>query len=116
MFTSVSSVGENGFYALIAYTTSQPWRHEALPPGVFVIDQSIAASFGQGRAFVLDLRRLAFVPLTALWFPRLGRPDRGVQGRAALQWQRRFKQVADDLLSRRAEIIERLGPSWPGRR
>jgi hypothetical protein len=50
--------------AVAAYTTSQPWQHEIIPPGIVIFDRTEALSLGQDRAFVLDLRRLAFLPIT----------------------------------------------------
>jgi hypothetical protein len=100
------------FSTLVAYTTSQAWMQAARPPGLFVFDQQTAASFGQARAFVLDLRRLAFLPITPSWFPWLDEPG-GIQGRASPHWQQQLKQAAEALLARRPELIERLGPLWP---
>jgi hypothetical protein len=102
----------DAFSALIAYTTSQPWTAAALPPGLFVFDRQTAASFGQARAFVLDLRRFAFVPITPVWFPWLDEAG-GLQGRASPHWQQQLKLAAEALLTRRPELIERLGPLWP---
>jgi len=61
----------DGYGVMIAYTTSQPWTG-SLPQGALVFDREEAASLGQARAFVLDLRRLAYLPLTATWFPQAG--------------------------------------------
>ena len=100
--------------ALIAYTTSQPWPSGApFPLGVLAFSREVAGRYGQARAFVMDLRRIAFVPLTAAWFPRLGQPGDGVQGHAPKAEQRRFRQLAQDLAIRHAELVERLGPLWP---
>ena len=103
---------------LMGYTTSQPWPPDVTPPlGVFPFDRQAAASFGQARAFVMDLRRIAFVPVTSAWFPRLDQPGHGIHGHAPKGQQRRFRQTATDLLTRHGEIVERLGPLWPtGRR
>jgi hypothetical protein len=62
---------------------------------------------------VLDLRRLAYIPVTQEWFPLLDQPGGGIQGRAPNRWERQFKRTAEELLTRRPEIIERLGPLWP---
>jgi hypothetical protein len=103
--------------ALVGYTTSQPWPPGVTSPhGVFLFSREAAASFGQARAFVMDLRRIAFVPATLAWFPRLNQPDHGIQGQAPKGQQRRFRQTATDLLTRHSEITERLGPLWPGGR
>jgi hypothetical protein len=80
---------------------------------VFAFDQRQAATFGQARAFVLDLRRLALLPVTATWFPWQDQADGGVQGRASAYWQQRFNQMVEDFIVRRPEIIERLGPLLP---
>jgi hypothetical protein len=102
--------------ALMAYTTSRPWPPDvACPLGVFVFDRATAAGFGQSRGFVMDLRRLAFVPLALAWFPRLHQPNHGIQGRAAKPEQRRFRATVADLMTRHGEIVERLGPVWPTR-
>ncbi len=60
-----------GYGVMAAYTTSQNWAG-ALALGVMVFDTKAAANLGQARAFVLDLRRLAYLPLTPAWFPRVG--------------------------------------------
>ena len=53
-------------------TTSQPWAPDVgLPRGVFMFDREAAASFGQSGAFVMDLRRIAYVPMAAMvWAAR----------------------------------------------
>jgi hypothetical protein len=57
---------------MVAYTaTSQPWSG-ALRHGVMIFDSAEAAGLGRAPAFVLDLRRLAYLPLTAAWFTRTG--------------------------------------------
>lgn len=102
---------------LAAYTTSRPWPADAAPPlGVFRFDRQQAVALGQARAFVLDARRIAYVPITPEWFPRLGQPGLCVQGRAPKALQRSIWEVAEDLLTRHAELVEKLGPLWPGRR
>jgi hypothetical protein len=106
--------GTADFTALVAYTSSQPWPEPTRPPGVFVFDQPAAAGLGQARAFVMDLRRLAAVPVTPAWFPRLGQPGGGVLGHMPKHRQRQYLDIAEQLLTRRPDLIERLGPLWPG--
>jgi hypothetical protein len=96
---------------LLAYTTSKPWPHAAKPLGLFTFDSAEAASLGQKRPFVLDLRRMAFVPLTKTWFPDLDRPTS--HGHAPKALQRRIYQVACDVLGADPPIVERLGTHWP---
>jgi hypothetical protein len=98
---------------IAAYTTSRPWSDGiAQPRGLFRFDRQEAAALGQARAFVLDTRRLAYVPINARWFPHLDRPDRGVQGRAPQHLRQRIWREAEELITRRTELIERLGPLW----
>lgn len=100
--------------AFIAYTTSQPWPPGTpLPIGVLAFNQAEASRYGQSRAFVMDLRRVAFLPVTPAWFPHLDKSGHGVQGRAPKADQRRFRRMAEDLVARHAELVERLGPLWP---
>jgi hypothetical protein len=61
----------------------------------------------------LDLRRLAYVPVTPDWFPQLGQPGSVIQGHAPNALQRQLMQIAAELLTRRGELVERLGPLWP---
>lgn len=114
--SSATTGGRQEVSVLLAYTTTRPWLDPTRPRGVFVFDRQEAARLGQTRAFVMDLRRLAAVPVTPLWFPRLDQAGSGVQGRMPKQQQRQYLQIVEYLLTRRPEIIERLGPLWPGTR
>jgi hypothetical protein len=107
---AVAAVGD-GYGVIVAYTTSQPWVG-ALPQGVIAFDRAEAASLGQTRAFVLDLRRLAYLPLTTAWFPRAGEAPTGVLGRAPKPLRDRAAAIAADLVKRRPETLSRTGPLW----
>jgi hypothetical protein len=98
----------------MAYTTSRLWSPDvALPFGVLAFNREVATPYGQSRAFVMDLRRIAFVPITPAWFPRIEQPGHGIQGHVPKAEQRRFRQLANELATRHAELVERLGPLWP---
>jgi hypothetical protein len=84
-----------------------------LPFGMLFFDRKQANVYGQSRAFVMDFRRVSFVPVTTAWFPHLDRPGSGVQGRAPKSDQRRFRGIAEELAQRHGELVERLGPLWP---
>jgi hypothetical protein len=101
-----------GYGAMAAYTTSQPWGG-ALPPGVIAFVSEEAASLGQARAFVLDLRRLAYLPLTPTWFPRVGETGAGVLGRGPKALRDRVNAIVTELVKRRPETLSRSGPLWP---
>ena len=99
---------------LAAYTTSQPCATDsAAPLGLFRFDCEQDAVFGQVRAFVLDTRRLAYLPITLQWFHRFDRLGMGVQCRAPKHLQQTIWQVAKALLTRHVELVERRGPLWP---
>jgi len=102
-------VGGHGVMA--AYTTSQPWAG-ALPQGVIAFDSAEAATLGQARAFVLDLRRLAYLPLTTAWFPRVAEEGAGVLGRAPKALRDRVNAMTTELAKRRPETLSRSGPLW----
>ena len=109
--------GVSGGTVFLAYTTSQLWTANVKPLGLYTFDRAEAATMGQPRPFTLDLRRLAIVPATIEWFPQIETPSRGVVGRATQQLREMLEAVAKDILRRRPDIIERLGPLWPhGRR
>ena len=103
----------SGHAAMLAFTTSQPWPG-TLPHGVLAFDAASALAMGQTRAFVLDLRRLAYLPVTHAWFPRLGAERYGLLGRAAKPVRARINTVLAELLQRRPELVTRAGPLWKG--
>ena len=114
-YVALAAGDEHGPVLFVAYTSSQPWRG-ARPPGIYVFDQPGAAAMGQGRAFTLDLRRMAALPLLSEWFPELDRPGHGIVGRAPDRLRVEFEAAAIELFRLRPETIERLGPGWPGGR
>lgn len=110
---AVANVG-GGHGVMAVYTTSQPWAG-TLPQGVIAFDREEAAGLGQARAFVLDLRRLAYLPLTATWFPRVGETGASILGRAPKSLRDRVNATATELARRRPETLSRSGPLWaPG--
>ena len=66
------------------------------------------------RVLVLHyyLRRLAYLPLTATWFPPAGEPGAGVLGRAPKALRDRANAVTTELARRRPETLNRSGPLW----
>lgn len=71
---------------------------------------------GQGKAFVLDLRRVAHLPVTAQWFPRLSDPGKGILGAVSKALERQLMQEAIAFFRKRPELLEQLGPLSPGAR
>ncbi len=110
-YTLAVAAVTGGYGVMAAYTTSQPWAG-AMPQGMIAFDSAEAAGLGQARAFVLDLRRLAYLPLTAAWFPRAGEEGAGVLGRAPRALRDRVNSMTTELAKRRPETLSRSGPLW----
>jgi hypothetical protein len=100
--------------AVLLYTTTRAWpRDTALPAGVVRVQEKQAA-VGQ-RPFLLDARRIAYMPVDRTFFPELNNPGRGVQGTASIGFQRHVERVLAALLEQ-PELLELLGPERPQRR
>jgi len=97
---------------MLAYTTSQPWVGPK-PPGVRSFTRAEAAGMGQDKPFTVDLRRMAFVPVTREWFPLLNTADHGVVGRAPKQLRQELEATAMQIFSRHPQNVEQFGPLWP---
>jgi hypothetical protein len=110
-YTLAVAAVADGYGVMAAYTSSQPWA-VPLPHGVIAFDSTEAAALGQARPFVLDLRRLAYLPLTAAWFPRLAAQGAGVLGRGPKALRDRVNAMAAELAKRRPEGLSRSGPLW----
>jgi hypothetical protein len=59
-----------GFGAMVAYTTTRRWSG-ATPLGVYAFSEAQARAMGQTKAFVLDLRRIAYIPVETRGFRTL---------------------------------------------
>lgn len=97
------------------YTTTVPRQPGVrLPLGVIPVEPAAARKMNQ-RGFVMDCRRIAFMPTTSAFFSRLDDPDKGVVHTAS---ERFHRLVQDTLLqlAKRAELVVKLGPDAPGRR
>jgi hypothetical protein len=103
----VNGLPEGGYAALLAYTTSQVLP-DPLPVG--------AQRMGHKKPFLLYSGRLALLPVNSDYFPHLETPTRGIIGYAPRALRAALKDTAIDLMRRRPEAIERLGPLWPGKR
>ena len=68
---------------------------------------------GQPKAFTLDLRRVAAVPVTLEWFPELDTANHGIIGRAPEHQRVAYEIALTELARRHPENIERLGPASP---
>jgi hypothetical protein len=97
------------------YTTTAPWPSGAvLPLGVVRVEAAMARAMNQ-KTFVLDARRIAFIPADLTFFPRLAQPDRGVVFKTSFRFQERVEDILLQLADR-AETVVQLGPDVPGAR
>lgn len=99
---------------VLGYTTSQPWPEDrARPPGVYAISEAKARQLGQNKAFTIDLRRIAFLPETRTFFPKIDQPDRGTAGSDRDLADRLFRDL--QVLIDGPGIVVKLGPLRPNR-
>lgn len=101
--------GNTHLTVMSLYTTTTPWRPGTpLPLGIIPVEPSMARKMNQ-KGFVMDARRIAFIPVNTMFFPRLATPDRGIVHTAS---QRFHALVQDTLLqlTRRPELVVKLGP------
>jgi hypothetical protein len=107
--------GNDHFTVMSAYTTTAQWQAGVpLPAGLVPVDAVTARTLGQ-KSFVLDARKVAFIPVTAEFFPRLGTPDRGIVHTAPETFHRAVENALLRLAGR-PDLIMKLGPDAPGRR
>ena len=60
---------------------------------------------------MLDLRRLAKLPLSKTWFPEIDMPGRGIVAVAPLTLRDESNQIMVDLLRRHRELVQIMGPT-----
>lgn len=105
--------GNPHFTVMSIYTTTTPWEPEVkLPFGVLPIQSAMAQKMNQ-KGFVLDARRVAFIPVSRDFFPRLDAPEKGIVHTAS----RGFHHLVENTLvqlARRPELVVKLGPDAPG--
>ncbi|MGZ9190194.1 MAG: hypothetical protein ACXW39_09080, partial [Nitrospira sp.] len=60
------------------YTTTTQWEPGTrLPLGVIPVEPAMAEKMNQ-KGFVMDVRKLAFIPVNPAFFPRLDEPKKGI--------------------------------------
>src|SRR5690554_3449080 len=105
--------GNAHFTVMSIYTTTTPWEPGVrLPLGVIPVQSAMAQKMNQ-KGFVTDARRVAFIPASRDFFPRLDTPERGIVHTAS----RGFHQLVENTLvqlARRPELVVKLGPDAPG--
>lgn len=95
------------------YTTTRPWEPGVrLPPGVIPVEPAVAEKMNQ-KGFVLDARRIAFVPVNNSFFPRLAEPGNGIVHTASKSFQALIQNTLMEL-AKRPDLVVKLGPDAPG--
>jgi hypothetical protein len=100
--------------AVSIYTTTRPVRAgEAVPIGMIPVTEDLARRMNQ-KPFVINARRIGFLPITPAFFPRLVMPGHGIVHRLAETAKLR-SQISAELkrLSQRPDLMEHLGPDRP---
>jgi hypothetical protein len=104
--------GNHHLTVMSIYTTTTPWEPGVrLPPGVIPVDPAMAEKMHQ-KGFVMDARRIAFIPVTRAFFPRLDQPEMGVVHTAS----QRFHALVENTLvelANRPDLVVKLGPDVP---
>lgn len=108
-----STPSDPAYQCIVAYTTSQPWRHAMERPGAVSFSAEQAAGLGQQRAFWLHLWRVAYLPVTPIWFPRLSDPSNGVVGSVSRTMRRELEAKTKEVFNRHRLETEQLGPLRP---
>jgi hypothetical protein len=98
------------YQAVVAYSTSQPWQEEGHRPGIIAFNAEQAAGLGQQRPFWLHLWRLAHLPITQAWFPRLSAPEGAIVGSAYSALRRQLEAKTAEIFSRHGNETVQLGP------
>lgn len=112
----IRQLGGNAHLTVMSiYTTTTPWEPGVkLPLGLIPVEPAMAQKMNQA-GFVMDVRRVAFIPVNRAFFPRLGEPEKGIIYTAA----ERFHHLVQNTLvklAKRPELVVKLGPDAPGLR
>jgi hypothetical protein len=106
--------GKPHLTVMAIYTTTAAWETGVrLPPGVIPVDAEIAQKMRQ-KSFVMDARKVAFVPANPKFFPRLDLPDKGIIHTASRGFHERVQNTLLELARRPPELVVKLGPDAPG--
>jgi hypothetical protein len=110
----IRSVGGNAHLTVMSiYTTTTPLEPGVkYPLGIIPVEPTMAQKMNQ-KGFVMDARKIAFIPVNSAFFPRLADPDKGIIYTAA----ERFHQLVQNTLmklAKRPELVVKLGPDVPG--
>ncbi len=96
------------------YTTTRPWTPGTpIPKGVIPIAKEVARRMNQ-KGFVLDCRRIAFIPLDLEFFPAIQRQDKGIVHQMEPGFQKSIEKRVAAWMNERGLVVF-LGPDAPER-
>lgn len=102
------------FTVMSLYTTTRRWDPGVpLPLGVIPVAAPQAATMNQ-KPFIIDARRIAFVPATESFFPRLRTPETAILFESAPAFRRHVENILAKLVGR-PDLAQTLGPDTPRR-
>jgi hypothetical protein len=109
----IRQIGGNAHFTVMTlYTTTTPWEPDVrLPLGVIPVEPAMAERMNQ-KGFVMDARKIAFVPVNSAFFPRIGEPGKGIVHTASQKFHELVQNTLMQL-AKRAELVVKLGPEAP---
>jgi hypothetical protein len=108
------TAGRQIFTVMSLYTTTTPWEPNVpVPLGVIPITAAAASKMNQ-KPFVIDARKIAFIPGTDEFFPRLRTAQSAVVYQATNAFRRHVESILVEL-AERPDLLQLLGPHAPSR-
>jgi hypothetical protein len=105
----LARVGRNGLRALVMLTTTSPTMIARIPEGCSVrITRAASRSMGMRNEFVIDIHRLALLPIDGTWFPDVG--GRFVIAKGDSRLRAAITRRYDAMVARQRDAIVALGP------
>jgi hypothetical protein len=108
---TLARFGRRELRALVMLTTTSPTMIARIPEGCSVrITQPASRAMGMRNEFVVDIHRLALLPIDRVWFPDQG-GVRFVVARGDARLRAAATRRYDAMLARRREAMIVLGPN-----
>jgi hypothetical protein len=107
---AVVRLSSGALAADVMFTTTSPRMSAQIPPGLSVrIAEAVSRRMGMRNSFVIDIHRLALLPLEAAWFPDIENTD-FVIGRADDHLRDAVAKRYADMVDRDPAQVVRFGP------
>jgi hypothetical protein len=94
----------------VMFTTTSPRMIARIPDGLSIrVSETSSRDMGMRNSFVVDIHRLALLPLDAKWFPEIG-TERFVIGRADDKLKAAITKRYDEMRNRYPDPAFTFGP------